>query len=189
MKILSNLVISGSMLVVVASLQSINAQNKSTKMTNPLLQKSTLQYQAPAFNLIQDKHFKPAFQYSLEVHDKEILAIANNAAQPTFQNTVLALEISGEDLRRAKSVFGNLTASNTNPILQALQEEYAPIFSAHRDKMYLNAKLYKRFKAINLNTLKGEDKKLTEYYLQEFEIAGANLSDDDKEKVKKSMKS
>ena len=69
--------------------------------------------------------------------------------------------------------------------MQALQEEYAPKFSAHSDKMYLNSKLYKRFKAVDLNALQGEDKKLTQYYLQEFELAGANLSDADKEKMKK----
>ena len=173
------------MLVMIASLQSVNAQNNSVKMTNPLLQKSTFQYQAPAFELIKDEHFKPAFEYGLAVHDKEIMAIADNPAKPTFQNTVLALETSGVDLKRARGIFYNLTGSNTNPVLQALQAEYAPIFSAHNDKIYLNSKLYKRFKAIDLNTLKGEDKKLTEYYLQEFELAGANLSDGDKEKMKK----
>nr|WP_232226410.1 M3 family metallopeptidase [Flavobacterium sp. ACAM 123] len=154
-------------------------------MTNPLLQKSMLQYQAPSFNLIKDKDFKPAFEYGLGIHDKEVTAIANNPAKPTFQNTVLALETSGVDLKRATGVFYNLTGSNTNPTLQALQAEYAPIFSAHSDKMYLNSKLYKRFKAIDLGTLKGEDKKLTTYYLQEFELAGANLSDADKDKMKK----
>jgi peptidyl-dipeptidase Dcp len=184
MKILSKLILSSTMLATFASLQTINAQDKTVKMTNPLLQKSSLQYQAPPFNLITDKHFKPAFEYGLTVHDKEIAAIANNPAAPTFQNTVLAFETSGVDLKRATTVFYNLTGSNTNPTLQDLQAEYAPIFSAHSDKMYLNSKLYKRFKAIDLSTLKDEDKKLTQYYLQEFELAGANLSDSDKEKMK-----
>jgi peptidyl-dipeptidase Dcp len=184
MKVFSTIFLSSSMLVLLLSVQTLHAQNKTVKMTNPLLQKSALQYQAPAFNLIKDKHFKPAFEYGLLTHDKEIMAIANNPAKPTFQNTVLAFETAGVDLKRATSVFYNLTGSNTNPTLQALQAEFAPIFSAHSDKMYLNSKLYKRFKAIDLNTLKGEDKKLTQYYLQEFELAGANLSDADKEKMK-----
>ncbi|WP_248908099.1 M3 family metallopeptidase [Flavobacterium sp. K5-23] len=154
-------------------------------MTNPLLQKSELQYQAPPFNLIKDEHFKPAFEYALNSHDNEIDKIANNPAKATFQNTVLALEISGIDLSRATSAFYNLTGANTNPTLQDIEAEYAPIFSAHNDKIYLNSKLYKRFKAINLNSLKGEDKKLTEYYLQLFELAGANLSEADKDKMKK----
>ncbi|MFT7164956.1 MAG: peptidyl-dipeptidase Dcp [Flavobacterium sp.] len=179
--------LASALVVLAASLPTnvLHAQNNSVKMTNPLLQKSALQYQAPPFNLIKDKDFKPAFEYGLGVHTKEVMAIANNPAKPSFQNTVLALETSGVDLKRATGVFYNLTGSNTNPILQALQAEYAPIFSAHSDETYLNSKLYKRFKSIDLTTLKGEDKKLTTYYLQEFELAGANLSEGDKDKMKK----
>jgi peptidyl-dipeptidase Dcp len=157
----------------------------SIKRSNPLLQKSTLQYQAPRFDLIKDEHFKPAFDYALKVHDEEIEKIANNTATATFENTVLAIETSGEDLNRATIIFGNLTAANTNPTLQKIEEEYAPIFSAHSDKLYLNSKIYQRIKAIDLAQLQGEDKRLTEYYLQQFEMAGANLDDAAKEKVKK----
>jgi peptidyl-dipeptidase Dcp len=170
---------------VTSQSQSLNAKKSSSSMTNPLLKRSTLQYQAPPFNLIKDEHFKPAFEYSLKIHDKEIQQIANNTAKPTFENTVLALELSGVDLNRAAGIFSNLTGSNTNPTLQAIDEEYAPIFSAHNDKIYLNSKLYQRIKALDLIVLKGENKKLTEYYLQQFELAGANLSDSDKEKMKK----
>ncbi|WP_339919804.1 M3 family metallopeptidase [uncultured Flavobacterium sp.] len=187
MQFFSKINLASAILVFAASLQTntIQAQNNSVKMTNPLLQRSTLQYQAPPFNLIKDTDFKPAFEYGLGVHDKEIMAIADSPAKPSFQNSVLALETSGIDLKRAMSVFYNLTGSNTNPTLQALQAEYAPIFSGHNDKIYLNSKLYKRFKALNLAVLKGEDKKLTQYYLQKFELAGANLSDADKDKMKK----
>jgi peptidyl-dipeptidase Dcp len=187
MRFLFKLNLVAAILFLAASLQinTLYAQNSSVKMTNPLLQKSVLQYQAPPFNLIKDADFKPAFEYGLQLHDQEIAAIATNPAVPTFKNTVLALETSGVDLKRAASVFYNLTGSNTNPTLQALQAEYAPIFSAHSDKMYLNSKLYKRYKVIDLNKLKGEDKKLTSYYVQEFELAGANLSDVDKNKMKK----
>lgn len=187
MQIFSKISMASAILFFGASLQTqtLNAQNKSIKMTNPLLRKSTLQYQAPPFNLIKDEHFKPAFEYGLKIHDQEIAKIANNPAKPTFKNTVLAIEASGADLIRATGVFYNLTGSNTNPTLQAIDEEYAPIFSAHNDKIYLNSKLYKRIKVLSLNALKGEDKKLTEYYLQLFELAGANLSQADKEKMKK----
>lgn len=183
MQLLSKTILASTTLALVA-LQTISAQDKSVKMTNPLLQRSTLQYQAPTFNLIKDEHYKPAFEYGLKVHDTEIDAIANNTSNPTFQNTVLALEISGVDLGRAQGIFYNLTGANTNPTLQAIEEEYAPIFSAHTDKIYLNSKIYNRIKALDLATLKGEDKRLTEYYLQQFELAGANLSDADKEKMK-----
>jgi peptidyl-dipeptidase Dcp len=181
------IIMAATTVLLVASIpsQTLYAQNNSIAMTNPLLQRSTLQYQAPPFDLIKDEHFKPAFEYSLKVHDQEIEKIADNPAQPTFENTVLALEISGTDFNRATAAFSNLTASNTNPVLQAIEAEYAPIFSAHNDKIYLNSKLYNRFKAIDLTTLKGEDKRLTEFYLQQFELAGANLSESDKEKMKK----
>ena len=170
-------------LMATLSNQITFAQNNAT-MNNPLLQRSPLQYQAPVFNLIKNEDYKPAFEYSLKQHDQEVLAIAENAAQPTFTNTVLALEISGIDLTRSKNIFSNMTGSNTNPTLQKLDEEYAPIFAAHDDKIYLNSKLYKRFKAIDLNSLKDENKKLTEYYLLKFELAGANLSEADKVKMK-----
>jgi len=162
-----------------------NGQTIKRPADNPLLQKSDLQYQAPRFDLIKDFHFKPAFDYALFMHDKEIEDITNNPDKPTFQNTVVAIEISGENLNRATGIFYNLTGSNTNETLQKIEEEYAPIFSAHSDKMYLNSDLYDRFKAIDKNKLKGEDKKLLEYYLQQFELAGANLSESDKEKMKK----
>ena len=170
---------------VTAQSQTGGLEKTNSLMKNPLLQRSTLQYQAPHFDRIKDENFKPAFDYGLKVHDKEIEAIANNTAKPTFENTVLALEISGVDLYRAVGIFSNLTGSNTNPTLQAIDEEYASIFSAHNDKIYLNSKLYQRIKEIDLNSLKGEDKKLTEYYLQQFELAGANLSASNKEKMKK----
>lgn len=170
---------------VSAQSQTGGLEKTNSLMKNPLLQRSTLQYQAPHFDRIKDEHFKPAFDYGLKVHDKEIEAIANNTAKPTFENTVLALEISGVDLYRAVGIFSNLTGSNTNPTLQAIDEEYASIFSAHNDKIYLNSKLYQRIKEIDLNLLKGEDIKLTEYYLQQFELAGANLSSPNKEKMKK----
>ena len=184
---ISSKIILASSVFLFASLQTqtLSAQNNSVKMNNPLLQKSKLQYQAPPFNLIKDEHFKPAFEYGLKIHDQEIDKIANNPAKPTFGNTVLALETSGIDLGRATGVFYNLTGSNTNPTLQGIEAEYAPKFSAHSDKMYLNSKLYKRIKTLNIKSLKGEDKRLTEYYLQQFELAGANLSPADKEKMKK----
>ena len=185
MRFFSKIALASSVIFVASmSTTCIYAQTQSVKMTNPLLQRSTLQYQAPPFNLIKDEHFKPAFEYALKEHDQEVKKIATNKAKPTFMNTVVALETSGVDLNRATSDFYNLTGSNTNPTLQLIEAEYAPIFSAHNDQIYLNSQLYNRFKAINLNSLKGEDKKLTQYYLQKFELAGANLSTADKVKMK-----
>ncbi|MDY3402208.1 M3 family metallopeptidase [Riemerella anatipestifer] len=154
---------------------------------NPFLEKSKLQYQAPEFDKIKDEHFKPAFDYGLKVQELEVQKISDNTEAPTFENTVLALENSGEVLKRAQSIFYNLTGSNTNDKLQALQQEYAPIFSAHSDKIYLNSKLYERIKKVyeNRGGLNSESQKLVEYYKQNFDIAGAGLSDAKKEELKK----
>jgi peptidyl-dipeptidase Dcp len=152
---------------------------------NPFMKKSTLQYQAPEFDKIRDEHFKPAFEYGMKVQLAEIEKIANNTATPTFENTILALETSGEVLKRAQIIFFNLTGSNTNPALQKLEEEYAPVFSGLSDKIYLNEKIYSRIKAISPANLGSEEKRLLELYTTNFEIAGANLSAENKEKVKK----
>lgn len=153
--------------------------------TNPFMKKSSLQYQAPEFDKIKDEDFKPAFDYGMKVQLAEIEKIANNTEAPTFENTILALETSGEVLKRAQIVFYNLTGSNTNPALQKLEEEYAPIFSGLSDKIYLNEKLYSRIKAIKTDGLGSEEKRVLELYKTNFEIAGANLSEENKEKVKK----
>ncbi len=152
--------------------------------SNPFMKKSKLQYEAPEFDKIKNEHFKPAFDFGLKQHEAEIIKIANNPAAPTFENTIVALEKSGEVLRRAQIVFSNLTGANTNPTLQALDEEYAPIFAAHSDKLYLNENLYKRIQSIREDGLDSESRRLVQYYKQNFEIAGANLSAADKEKLK-----
>ncbi len=152
--------------------------------SNPFMKKSKLQYEAPEFDKIKNEHFKPAFEFGLKQHDAEILKIANNTETATFDNTIVALEKSGEVLKRAVTIFSNLTSANTNPTLQALDEEFAPIFAAHSDKMYLNENLYNRIKAISDNGLDSESKRLLQFYKQNFEIAGANLSSADKEKLK-----
>lgn len=156
----------------------------SSLSSNPFMKKSKLQYEAPEFNKIKNEHFKPAFEFGLRQHDAEILKIANNPEAATFENTIVALEKSGEVLKRAVTVFSNLTSANTNPTLQALDEEFAPVFAAHSDKMYLNENLYKRIQSVSDNGLDSESKRLLQFYKQNFEIAGANLSASDKEKLK-----
>ncbi len=158
--------------------------NNSEMVNNPFMEKSKLQYEAPEFDKIKDEHFKPAFEFGLKQHEQEINMIANNRAVPTFENTIVALEKSGDVLKRAQIVFYNLTSANTNPTLQALEQEYAPIFAAHTDKIYLNEFLYQKIKSIKEKGLDAESKRLLEFYKQNFEIAGANLSHADKEKLK-----
>lgn len=152
---------------------------------NPFLTKSTLQYQTPDFSKIKDEHFKPAFDYGLKVQSVELENITNNPAAPTFENTILALENSGEVLNRARTVFFNLTGANTNPTLQKITQEYAPIFASHSDKIYLNDKLWARIKQVSTDGLDSESKKLVEYYKQNFSLAGADIAADKKDELKK----
>lgn len=162
--------------------------NQMNTSENPLLSESTLPYGAPDFSKIKNKDFKPAMLKGMEEQREAIKAIANSEEEPTFENTVLALEKSGELLERASQVFHALTGAHTNDTLQSIQDEMAPKFAAQRDEIYLNEKLFKRFKTLydkkeSLN-LDAESLKLLENYYEDFEIAGANLSAEDKETLK-----
>ncbi|WP_026452664.1 M3 family metallopeptidase [Aequorivita capsosiphonis] len=167
-------------------------QNKSeqemSNTENPLLSESTLPYGAPDFSKIKDDNFKPAMLEGMEQQKKAIEGIVNNEEEPTFDNTVLALEKSGELLNRSAQIFYGLTGSNTNEKLQAIEEEMAPKFAAQNDEIYLNEKLFQRFKTLydqkDSLDLDPESLKLLENYYEDFEIAGANLSADDKTKLK-----
>ncbi len=168
--------------------KTIENNDPMNNTENPLLTESTLPYGAPDFSRIKDEHFKPAMLGGIAQQQKTVNEIANNTAEPTFENTVLALEKSGELLNRASGIFNALAGANTNETLQAIEEEMAPKFAAQNDMIYLNDKLFQRFKKLHdkkesLN-LDAESLKLLEEYYEDFEIAGANLSAEDKEKLK-----
>lgn len=157
--------------------------------SNPLLQASTLPYQAPAFDKIKDSDFEPAIEQGMKEQQAEMQKIAENPETPTFENTLVAMEKSGQLLSRVSMVFNVLTGANTNDTLQKIQEEVAPKLAAHQDAIYLNSKLFKRVDALyqkrNELNLDPESLRLVEYYHQQFEIAGANLSEENKTKLKK----
>lgn len=157
-------------------------------VNNPFFKPSPLQYQAPEFDKIKTEHFKPAFDTGMAIQNSEIAKIIENKEVPTFENTVLPLELSGEILKRALSVFYNFTSANKSDELSKLEEEYAPKFSAHSDNIYLNDALFAKIKTVyeNRNNIQdAEDKRLVEYYFEKFEMAGANLSPEQKEQLKK----
>lgn len=157
-------------------------------VNNPFFKESTLQYKAPEFDKIKTEHFKPAFDTGMVQQNAEIDKIVNNTEAPTFENTVVPLEMSGEILKRAQIVFFNFTSANKDKELIALEEEYAPKFSAHNDNISLNDKLFARIKTVYDNRASiqdPEDKKLVENYFEKFEMAGANLNAEDKAKLKK----
>lgn len=180
-------------LILVGCNNSKDKKNEKTKadMTqseNPLLLESTLPYGAPDFSKIKDDDFKPAMLEGIAQQQKAVEAIANSEEAPTFDNTVLALEKSGYLLNRASQVFFALASANTNETLQAVEEEMAPKFAAQWDMIYLNDKLFQRFKTLYDQKatlgLDAESEKLLEEYYEDFEIAGAKLAAKDKEKLK-----
>lgn len=155
---------------------------------NPLVQVSTLPYFAPDFTKIKDEHFQPALEYALQVESEAIEKIANNPEEPTFENTLVEMEKAGELMGRVGNVFYSLTGANTNDDLKKLQEEMSPKFSEHYDNISLNEKLFQRIKKLYHNredlNLEGEDLRLLEVKYKSFIKAGANLSNDDKTKLK-----
>ncbi|MGH1381083.1 MAG: M3 family metallopeptidase [Shewanella xiamenensis] len=183
----------GATLMTVAlagcSTQDTKAANVTAVQTqNPLFQASTLQYQAPDFSVIKDEHFQPALEQGIKEQYQEILAIANNPAAPTFDNTIVAMEKSGALLNRASSVFYNLAGSNSNPALRKIQGEMAPKMAAHSDNINLNPALFARIEAIyndrNNLGLTPEAVRLVEVYHQRFIMAGAKLTDEQKVKIR-----
>lgn len=168
--------------------KSNNSEKAMNDRENPLLSESTLPYYAPDFTKIKNEDFEPAMMEGIKEQKETLDSIANSSAEPTFENTILALEKSGEMLHRTSQVFYALTGANTNDTLQKIEENMAPRLAEQEDAIYLNEKLFQRVKTLfgkkeSLN-LDPESLKLLENYYEDFEIAGANLSSEDKEQLK-----
>ncbi|WP_226704788.1 M3 family metallopeptidase [Microbulbifer elongatus] len=162
----------------VADLATPNAQD------NPLLKPSSLQYQAPDFSQIKDVHFEPAFEQGMHEHLKEIQAIANNPEPASFNNTIVAMEQSGELLTRVSRIFFNLVGSDSNEARRALQSKLAPKLAAHSDSIYLNGDLFARVEQLYNQRvekeLDAESARLLENTYEKFVKAGAKLSEEQK---------
>ncbi|MEH8018918.1 M3 family metallopeptidase [Rheinheimera muenzenbergensis] len=156
--------------------------------TNPLMSKSMLQYETPNFAEIKDEHFLPAFAEGMQQHMVEVLAIANNPEPATFDNTLVALEKSGELLTRTSRVFYNLVGTDSNPERRKIQSEMAPKLAAHSDNINLNPQLFARIKSLynqrNELKLDAEAVRLIEVYHERFVRAGAELTDEQKTAIR-----
>jgi len=192
MKLISFLPLA-AVVVIATSVHSEGKQpvpNKDTMSAqNPFFTESKLPFQTADFSKINNGDYRPAFEDGIKQQLREIEEIADNPAKPTFENTFVALEKSGQLLRRVGGAFNLVAAANTNPNLQKLQEDVAPELAATNDAMYLNSKLFKRVEAIYNERaalkLDQESKRLVEYYYQKFQLAGAKLSETDKDQLKK----
>lgn len=179
-------------MMVGSSILATSCSEKSTNNlwndTNPFYKESQLPYHTADFSKIKNEDFKPALLEGMAEQLIEINKIANNSATPTFENTLVEMEKSGQLLTRVQHVFGLLTGANTNETLQQVEEELAPKFAAYSDAIYLNQKLFDRVKALytkkNELNLDKESARLLDVYYQRFELAGANLNDTQKDKLK-----
>jgi len=180
------------MLLIAASLAmahvAVAAPAASLPASNPFARASTLPFNYPAFDKIDNAHYAPAFEAGMRENAAEIDAIANNKKAATFENTIVAMERSGKLLGRVRTMFGSMSGANTNDTLQALDRELAPKLSAHGDSIRLSDKLYQRVKSLYDKRAKlgldSESLFLLERYHTDFVRAGAQLSAADKDKLK-----
>ena len=151
--------------------------------TNPFFTASTLPFQAPPFDRIKDSDYQPAIEEGMKRQLAEVDVIANNTEAPTFDNTILALERSGDLLTRATKVFFAMTQANTNETLQKIEADVSPKLAAHSDTIFMNPKLFARVKAIydqrDSMNLDDQGKYLVERYYKNFVRAGAQLNEAD----------
>ncbi|MEB0136878.1 M3 family metallopeptidase [Actimicrobium sp. CCC2.4] len=155
---------------------------------NPFFAASTLPYQLPPFDRIKDADYAPAFADGMRQQMTEIRAIADNPAAPTFDNTIVAMERSGRLLHRVSEVFFNLSGTNTNAVMQALERDLAPKLSAHRDAIQLDGKLYARIDKLygqrTTLALDAQSLRLLERIHTDFVRAGAPLPPASQQKLR-----
>ncbi|MGA0566193.1 M3 family metallopeptidase [Rathayibacter sp. KR2-224] len=156
--------------------------------TNPLLTASTLPHGLPRFAEIEDEHYVPAFEQGMTEQRAEVSAIVEDPAEPTFENTFVPLERSGQVLRRVGQVFFNKSSADSSDAISAIEEQLAPRLAAHEDAIRLDPRLYRRISAVYAhlddNELDPESRYLVERYHEEFTLAGAGLEDAEKERLK-----
>jgi len=172
---------------LIVSLGVISCKKESCE--NPFYCDWNTPFEVPPFDKIKFEHFKPAYLKGMEEEMAEVNTIINNTEDPTFDNTIRALQFTGELLTRVQRAMGPLSGANTNDSIQALQREMTPLFSKHRDDISLNDKLFERVKSVYENRdnfdLTPEESKLLEDEYIGFIRNGIGLSSEDKEKLRK----
>lgn len=164
--------------------------NKITTMDarNPFFEEFNTPKGTPPFELIKKDDYKPAFLKGVEQQSQQIEAITNSPAKPTFENTVVALDESGDILTRVSAVFGAIRGADSDPDIQKIAEEISPLLSEHNDNIYLNEKLFSRIKQVyadSVNTNRTtEQKRLVEKYYKAFVRSGIDLSQAKKDRLR-----
>ena len=152
---------------------------------NPFLEPSELEYQLPPFERIRDEHYLPGFYAGIAAQKAEIDFI-NSQPEVTFENTIVALEKSGQILTRVANVFYNKSSSDTSDVIDAIEAEIAPKLAAHADSIKLDPTLFSRIKTLvtKSNALNPEDSWVLKKYYEDFLQAGADLDPEKRERVK-----
>ncbi len=166
-----------------------NQKNASdADMNNPFFSEWTTPHGVPPFDEIKEEHFLPAMKEGIKQQEAEVNAIVENKEEPTFENTILALDKSGDLLSKVTGVFYPLSSANTNDNMQAIAREVSPLMTQHGDNISLNAGLFKRIKSVyeqrNELNLDAEQLRVVEKYYQDFVRGGANLSPEDQETLR-----
>ena len=172
---------------VLATLALTGCKDKKT-MDNPFLSPWNTPYEIPDFSRIKLEHYMPAFEEGMRRQKAEIEAIVNNPEEPTFENTVLAFEYSGQLLQEVSSVFFNLNSCENSPEMDAIADEVTPLLSAHGDDIALNADLFARIKKVYEQReslgLNPEQMRLLEEQYKGFVRSGANVPEEQQAKFR-----
>ncbi len=173
-------------MLLIVTLGAFSCKRESCE--NPFFCEWDTPFEVPPFDKIKLEHFKPAYLKGMEEEMAEVNAIINNPEEPTFDNTIRAMQFTGKLLTKVQRAMGPLSSANTNDEIQALQREMTPLFSKHRDDISLNEKLFERVKAVYENRdkfdLTPEESKLLEDQYLGFIRNGIGLSPEDKEKLR-----
>ena len=177
-----------SSLLCVMTVNNSCTNEVANDQTNPLLEEWTTEFGVPPFDKIRAEHFAPAFEVAIAEHNAEIEAIVNSTEEPTFENTIVALDNSGIKLSEVGLLFGMLSASDLTPEMDAVQNEMTPILEDHSNSIMLNEALFARVKAVydKRNSLKLDEvqMRLTEKTYNDFVRSGALLEGENKERLK-----
>ena len=175
-------------LLLIMTALLFSAGQASAQDTNPFFTEWDTPFQVPPFEQIKNTDYLPAFKEGMKQQNKEIETITQSSDQPTFDNTILLLDESGQLLTKVLRVFYSLNSANTNEEMQAIARKVSPLLTKHRDDIYLNAKLFDRVKEVFSEkeklTLNVAQKRLLDETYKRFVRGGANLSAEKQEKLR-----
>lgn len=179
-----------TLIIAAAAAMLVSGCKNQKDMDNPFFSAWNTPYEIPDFSRIKTEHYMPAFQEGMARQKAEIDAIVNNSEAPTFENTILAYEYSGQLLTDVSSVFFNLSECENSPEMEAIEEEVTPLLAAHGDDIALNVKLFERIKAVYDQYkagelgLKPEQARLLEETYNGFVRSGANVPADKQDRFR-----